>query len=71
MNLNREALRHMRELSGHTQTSLAEIVAVDKSTINRLESGTRNPSPTLMRELAAALGCPLHALIGPNGEAAG
>jgi transcriptional regulator with XRE-family HTH domain len=71
MNLNRQALIVIRERSGHSKTSLAEKAGVDRTLIHRLENGERNATPTVMRKLADALDCPLHALMGPrDGEAA-
>lgn len=68
VNLNREALRTIRERTGHTQASLAAAAGIDRSLIHRLENGDRNATPSVMRKLAAALDCPLHALIGPDHE---
>ncbi len=67
MNLNRGALTVIRERSGHTKASLARAVGCDPALIHRLENGTRNATPTVMRKLADALDCPLHALMGPEG----
>lgn len=69
MNLNRDALITIRERSGHTKASLAEAAHISPATLTRLENGERHPSPTVLRQLAAALGCPLHALLGPEEEA--
>jgi transcriptional regulator with XRE-family HTH domain len=71
MNLNRDALRVIRERTGHTKTSLAEAAGVDRTLVHRLENGQRNATPSVLRKLADALDCPLHALMGPSeGEAA-
>lgn len=65
MNLNRQALIVIRERSGHSKTSLAELAGVDRTLIHRLENGERNATPVVMRKLADALDCPLYALMGP------
>lgn len=70
MNLNRQALIVIRERSGHSKTSLAELAGVDRTLIHRLENGERNATPAVMRKLADALDCPLHALMGPSEVAA-
>lgn len=70
MNLNREALRTIRERSGHSKSSLADRAGVSRALIHRLENGERNATPSVMRKLASALDCPLHALMGPSDEAA-
>jgi len=66
VNLNREALTVIRERSGHSKSSLAEIAGVDRTLVHRLENGQRNATPSVMRKLALALDCPLHALMGPS-----
>ena len=66
MNLNRQALTVIRERSGHSKTSLAELAGVDRTLVHRLENGQRNATPTVMRKLADALDCPLYALMGPS-----
>lgn len=70
MNLNRDALRTIRERSGFTKASLATAAGVDRSLVHRLENGERSATPTVLRKLADALQCPLHALIGPAEEPA-
>ncbi len=47
-----KAIREKRKLS---QAALAERVGVDRVTIARLETGTRNPSMDLLHRLAKAL----------------
>lgn len=71
MHLNRSALAAIRERTGYSQAELAKQAGVDRTLIFRLEKGERNASPTVIRKLADALQCPLHALLGPSdGEAA-
>ena len=66
--LNREALTVIRERSGFSKAELAERAGIDRTLVHRLENGERNCTPTVMRKLATALSCPLHALMGPTGE---
>lgn len=68
MKLNRSSLAIIRERTGYSQAQLATKAGVDRTLIYRLEQGTRNASPTVIRKLADALGCPLHALMGPESE---
>ena len=69
--LNRDALRIIRERSGHTQSSLAKAAGIDRTLVWRLENGERNATPAVMYKLAAALRCPLHALLAnPEGDVA-
>ena len=53
-------LRHARSL---TQDSLAKAAAVPRSTIANLESGTGNPSLTVLVKVAHALGAPIDELL--------
>jgi len=66
MILNREALSVIRERTGYSQAQLAARAGVDRTLVFRLEQGTRNASPTVIRKLADALGVPLHAILGPE-----
>lgn len=70
MKLNREALIVIRERSGLSKTALAERAGVDRTLVHRLENGERNATPDVLKKLAAALDCPLMALIGPERDAA-
>ena len=70
MNLNRESLVTIRERSGLSKSALAERAGVDRTLVHRLENGERNATPTVIRKLADALGCPLMALLAPNEEVA-
>lgn len=51
-------LKSAREAAGHTQTSLAKKVGVDRSTLAHWESddATRQPGPATYRALINALG---------------
>lgn len=66
MNLNRAALTEIRERTGYSQAQLATRAGVDRTLVFRLEKGTRNASPTVIRKLADALDVPLYALLGPE-----
>lgn len=68
--IDRAALTKLRERSGHSKSSLAERAGVDRTLVHRLENGQRNATPTVMRKLADALDCPLHALMGPSDDEA-
>lgn len=49
-------ITRLRIQRGLTQTQLADMVGVQEATIARLESGSRIPSLSLLRRIAAALG---------------
>ena len=57
---NLASLRHARSL---TQDTLAKAAAVPRSTIANLESGTGNPSLTVLVKVAHALGAPIDELL--------
>ncbi len=48
-------LRLWREYRGFTQERLAEVTKVGKSHISQLEMGKKQPSPAVLKRLAAAL----------------
>jgi XRE family transcriptional regulator, regulator of sulfur utilization len=54
------ALRHVR---GLTQEALAKTAGVPRSTVANLESGTGNPSLTVLLKVAGGLGVPLDELL--------
>lgn len=60
----------IRERTGHSKASLADAAGVDRTLITRIENGERKATPAVMRKLADALDCPLHALMGPEIEVA-
>lgn len=70
MRLNREALRAIRERTGYNYTTLGREAGLSRTLILRLENGERNCTPDVMTKLARALDVPLHALMGPDEEAA-
>src|SRR3954470_6809819 len=57
---NLVSLRHTRAL---TQDALAKAAAVPRSTIANLESGTGNPSLTVLVKVAGALSAPIDELL--------
>ena len=63
---NLSNLRHARSL---TQGALATAAAVPRSTVANLESGTGNPSLTVLVKVAHALGVPIDELLAsPRGQ---
>lgn len=52
------------------KTALADAAGIDRTLVHRIENGQRNATPAVMVKLAAALECPLLALIGPNEDKA-
>lgn len=56
------ALRHARTL---TQEALAKASKLPRSTIANLESGSGNPSLTILLKVASALGVPVDELLAP------
>lgn len=57
-------VRQAREAKGLTQWRLAELVGVDHSMVNRIESGQRMPSMDLANRLADVLGLSLDRMFG-------
>jgi transcriptional regulator with XRE-family HTH domain len=55
-------LRQLRRLKGWTQTQLAEAAGVTRVTIQKLEAGVREPRPSTMARIAAALGVQIRAV---------
>ena len=56
-------LRDRRRAAGMSQSELAARAGVDKTTAARLETAAQIPKLAIIRNLAAALGCPVHALL--------
>jgi transcriptional regulator with XRE-family HTH domain len=61
--VNRFALRALRERSGYSKSRLAHDAGVSVGTVADLESGRRNASPELARKLAGVLKVPLPAIL--------
>jgi transcriptional regulator with XRE-family HTH domain len=65
-------LARLRFLKGFSQRALAKESGVAPATINELENGHRNPNPSTLRKLAAALDVEVADLLGadyPKAEA--
>ena len=56
-------LRDRRRAAGVSQRELAERGGVGEATVARLETAALSPRLDTIRRLAAALGCPVHALL--------
>lgn len=65
MHLNPSALRIIRERTGYSQTQLAELSGLERSTLANMEAGRRKGTPEQLRTLADALQVPITALYGP------
>ena len=63
MQVNPQALRVIRERSGYTVRGLAKAAEVSHASITRIEQGSQNPSPPIVKRLAQALDVPLVALL--------
>lgn len=58
-------LQHLRELRGWTQLQLARISGVPRATVANLESGSANPTLSVLTRISAALQVTLDELVGP------
>ena len=56
-------LRHSRRAAGMSRRELAERGGLDETTVARLETAAQQPRLDAIRKLAAALNCPVHALL--------
>ncbi len=63
MQLNRHALRIIRERSGLSVSALAAEVGISQPHLSNIERGRRQASPEVSRRLAQALRVPLLALL--------
>lgn len=54
-----EAVTYAREMAGLTKTALAEAIGRSLSLVSEIESGTRNATPEVLRDIARALNCPI------------
>ena len=57
-----EYLRSLRESSGLMQRELADSVGISASMLSRLESGEREPTVRMLRDLAKAMKVPAYSL---------
>lgn len=60
--VNGAAVAALREAVGISQVELARRVEISATHLNRIESGEREASPTLIRKLADTLGVSLDAI---------
>ena len=56
-------LRDRRRAAGMSKRDLAERGGLDEATVARLETAAQQPKLDAIRKLAAALNCPVHALL--------
>lgn len=63
MEINRHALRVIRERSGITVSALAAASGIRQAHLSNIEAGRRNASDTVIVALAKALDIPLQAII--------
>jgi len=63
MEINRHALRVIRERSGITVSALAIAAGIRQAHLSNIEAGRRNASDTVIVALAKALDVPLQAII--------
>lgn len=70
MEINRFALREIRERSGVSVTRLAEQAGVKQAHLSNIEAGRRKASPELAVALAKALKCELPAILADPSKAA-
>ena len=55
-------LAHIRELRGLSQKQLADMIGANQATISKIESGTGNPTLSMINRLAKALEVEPHQL---------
>jgi transcriptional regulator with XRE-family HTH domain len=63
MQVNRHAVRALRERSGLTVTSLAEQAGIKQSHLSNIEAGRRKASPEVVIALAKALKVEMLAIV--------
>ena len=63
--VNGSAVREFRKAIGIKQVDLALRANVTGATLSRIESGSRQPSPPVIRKLADGLGVSLEAITYP------
>ena len=71
MQVNRHALRAIRERSGLGLSELARRAGCSQPHLSNIEHGRRRPSPATLRRLAEALQVPVVALLAEGGEEGG
>lgn len=58
-------VRQLRAKQGYTQEEFAERVGMYRTYMSRIESGSANPTLTMLYAMASGLGVPLVELFGP------
>lgn len=58
-------IRQLREIRGYTQNKLAQLSGVPRPTLANLESGSANPTLSVLTRVAAALQVSIEELISP------
>lgn len=61
-----ERIRRLREARGLSQGQLAEIVGRSRQRISAIERSETLPGDPILADLAEALGCSVHLLIGSS-----
>ena len=61
-------IAEIREQAGLSQSALARAIGISQSAISQIESGERNPSYDMLRQLAQALGVSVPHLVGAEVE---
>lgn len=69
MQVNRHAVRALRERSGLTVTSLAEQAGIGQAHLSNIEAGRRKASPEVVVALARALKIDVLAIVLEHEEA--
>jgi transcriptional regulator with XRE-family HTH domain len=71
MQLNRHALRIIRERSGLSASALASRAGISQPHLSNIERGRRQASPEVARRLACGLRVPLVALLAEPADGGG
>lgn len=61
-------LRNIRKAIGLTQKQVAALAHTSEAEISLVESGKRNPSLRILKQLATALGVSVNELVGEDDE---
>ncbi|GAA1578824.1 helix-turn-helix domain-containing protein [Leucobacter aridicollis] len=70
-NINGPAVAVIRELMGMRKGEFARRVEIDPGYLTKIEAGSRQPSPAVMKRIAFALGVSIEVVTYPvNAEAA-
>jgi HTH-type transcriptional repressor of puuD len=63
-----QRVAEIREQVGQSQSALARAIGISQSAISQIESGERNPSYDMLRQIAKALGVSIPHLVGAEVE---